>query len=86
MSAIKERTSPTEAPVVVERTFNVPANLVWNAITDYDQMKQWYIEGQPNRSSLSVGFETEFTITSRGQRISSHLESHRSCPGKEDHL
>ena len=28
--------------IIIERTFNAPVDAVWNAITDKDQMKQWY--------------------------------------------
>lgn len=48
-------------PFVIERTFNAPVERVWKAITDKDQMKQWYfdlVEFKPE-----VGFEFEF----RGQ-------------------
>jgi uncharacterized protein YndB with AHSA1/START domain len=28
--------------LVIEKTFNAPVEKVWKAITDLDQMKQWY--------------------------------------------
>ena len=31
-------------PFVIERTFNAPVEKVWKAITDVDQMKQWYFD------------------------------------------
>jgi uncharacterized protein YndB with AHSA1/START domain len=31
-----------QEPFVIERTFNAPVEKVWKAITDKDQMKQWY--------------------------------------------
>jgi uncharacterized protein YndB with AHSA1/START domain len=31
-------------PFVIERIFNAPAEKVWKAITDKDQMKQWYFD------------------------------------------
>ena len=31
-------------PVVIERTFNAPVEKVWQAITDKEQMKQWYFD------------------------------------------
>jgi uncharacterized protein YndB with AHSA1/START domain len=30
-------------PFVIERTFNVPVERVWKAITDREEMKQWYL-------------------------------------------
>jgi uncharacterized protein YndB with AHSA1/START domain len=45
-------------PFVIERTFNAPIEKVWKAITDKDQMKQWYFDLSAFRSE--VGFEFQF--------------------------
>jgi uncharacterized protein YndB with AHSA1/START domain len=45
-------------PVVIERTFDAPAYIVWQAITQKNEMKKWYFdlaEFQPQ-----VGFEFKF--------------------------
>ena len=34
----------TQEPFIIERTFNAPVEKVWQAITDKDQMKQWYFD------------------------------------------
>ena len=34
----------TSAPIIVEQTYNAPADQVWNAITDRDEMQQWYFD------------------------------------------
>ena len=31
-------------PFVIERTYNATAEKVWQAITDKNQMKQWYFD------------------------------------------
>ena len=31
-------------PIVIERTFNAPVKEVWKAITDKNDMKQWYFD------------------------------------------
>jgi uncharacterized protein YndB with AHSA1/START domain len=31
-------------PLIVERTYNAPIARVWKALTDRDQMKEWYFE------------------------------------------
>lgn len=31
-------------PVVIERTFDIPIQKVWKAITDKEQMKHWYFD------------------------------------------
>lgn len=45
-------------PVVIERTFNAPIQKVWKAITDKDQMKQWYFDLAEFKPE--VGFEFQF--------------------------
>ena len=30
--------------VVIERTFNAPVDQVWKALTDVDEMRQWYFD------------------------------------------
>ncbi len=47
-----------KTPVVVERTFQAPVEKVWQAITDKDQMKQWYFDLPEFRAE--VGFEFRF--------------------------
>jgi uncharacterized protein YndB with AHSA1/START domain len=53
-------------PFVIERTFNAPVEKVWEAITDKDQMKQWYF---PMLESFEpvVGFQTEFNVRFEGK-------------------
>ena len=31
-------------PFIIERTYNAPVEKVWKAITDKEQMKQWYFD------------------------------------------
>ena len=50
--------STTNEPVIIERTFNVPAIKVWKAITNKDQMKQWYFDLKEFKPE--VGFEFRF--------------------------
>jgi uncharacterized protein YndB with AHSA1/START domain len=45
-------------PFVIERTYNAPVDKVWRAITDKDQMKQWYFNLEEFRPE--VGFEWQF--------------------------
>ena len=53
-----------KAQIVLERTYNAPIERVWKAITDIDQMKQWYMPLSDFRPA--VGFETKFTIEHEG--------------------
>src|SRR2546423_15409263 len=52
--------------VVVERTLNAPVAKVWKALTDVDQMRQWYFNLKKFRPE--VGFEFEFVVEHEGNR------------------
>jgi uncharacterized protein YndB with AHSA1/START domain len=45
-------------PLIIERTYNAPADKVWKAITNKDQMRQWYFNLPDFRPE--PGFEFEF--------------------------
>ncbi|MGZ3750785.1 MAG: SRPBCC family protein [Mucilaginibacter sp.] len=45
-------------PFVIERTLNAPVEKVWKAITDKDQMKQWYFDLAEFKPE--IGFEFTF--------------------------
>jgi uncharacterized protein YndB with AHSA1/START domain len=48
----------TTEPIVIERTYNAPAEKVWKAITDKGQMKEWYFDLKEFKPV--VGFEFNF--------------------------
>ena len=50
--------------VVMERTFNASAGKVWQALTDVDQLRQWYFDLKEFRPE--VGFEFEFVVEHEG--------------------
>ena len=52
--------------VVVERTLNAPVSRVWSALTDVDQMRQWYFDLKEFRPT--VGFEFDFVVEHEGNR------------------
>src|SRR5947208_15224637 len=52
--------------VVIERTFNAPVAKVWNAITDAEEMRQWYFDLKEFKPE--IGFEFEFTVEHEGNR------------------
>jgi uncharacterized protein YndB with AHSA1/START domain len=54
--------------VVVERTYNASAKTIWAAITELDQMKQWYMK-EINSFKPEVGFETEFSVRHEGKEF-----------------
>ena len=48
-----------QEPFFIERTLNAPIEKVWKAITDKDQMKQWYFDLADFKPE--PGFEFQFT-------------------------
>ncbi len=58
-------------PIIAEHTFDAPIEVVWNAITDVEQMRQWYFDDIPDFKP-EVGFETRFNVKS-GERNFLHI-------------
>jgi uncharacterized protein YndB with AHSA1/START domain len=54
-------------PFVIERTFNAPVEKVWKAITDKDQMKQWYFDIAEFKPE--PGFEFQFEAGNENQKF-----------------
>ena len=52
--------------VAVERTLNAPIARVWKALTDANQMRQWYFDLKEFKPQ--VGFEFEFVVEHEGNR------------------
>ena len=52
-------------PVIVSQDFDVSAARVWSAITDPQQMGEWFFEDMENFEP-EVGFETEFEVDCEG--------------------
>ena len=48
-----------QEPFIIERTYNAPVKKVWKAITDRDQMKEWYFDLAAFKPE--EGFEFKFT-------------------------
>jgi uncharacterized protein YndB with AHSA1/START domain len=57
-------------PIVIERTYNAPADKVWKALTEKDEMKQWYFDIAEFKPE--VGFEFQF-IGSKDEKQYVHL-------------
>lgn len=51
--------------VIIERTFNAPVTKVWKALTDVDEMRQWYFDLKEFKPE--VGFEFEFVVEHEGR-------------------
>ncbi len=57
-----------DTPVIVEQTFSATIATVWSAITEVDQMRQWFFENIP-AFKPEVGFETQFNVESEGRNF-----------------
>jgi uncharacterized protein YndB with AHSA1/START domain len=51
--------------IIIERIYDAPIDIVWEAITNKDQMKHWYFEVTDFKAE--VGFEFQFTGESNGK-------------------
>jgi len=60
---MKTETESADA-VVVERTLKAPIARVWKALTEVDQMREWYFDLKEFRPE--VGFEFEFMVEHEG--------------------
>jgi uncharacterized protein YndB with AHSA1/START domain len=70
------------ASVVVERIYGASIDTVWKAITEVEQMKQWYM---PVLTAFEpkVGFETEFSIEHEGKKFPHIWKVTEVVPGKK---
>ena len=60
-----------DEPIIVEQTFNNSVEEVWTAITQLNQMKQWFFDNIEDFKP-EIGFETQFDVHS-GERLFRHL-------------
>ena len=70
-----------QEPFVIERTFNAPIEKVWKAITNKDDMKQWYFnipEFKPE-----PGLEFQFTGGSEDRKYLHLCKITEVIPGKK---
>jgi uncharacterized protein YndB with AHSA1/START domain len=51
-------------PIVIERIFNAPVARVWKALTDVNQMREWYFDLKEFKPQ--VGFDFEFVVEHEG--------------------
>jgi uncharacterized protein YndB with AHSA1/START domain len=60
------RTLNEREPIVVEQAFGASIERVWKAITDPEQMRQWYFESI-EEFRPEPGFETRFNVRNEGR-------------------
>lgn len=68
--------------IVLERLFEVPAKRVWKALTDIDEMRNWYFDLKEFKAE--VGFQFQFTgISSSGIEFLHLCEITEVIPNKK---
>ncbi|MEO0582784.1 MAG: SRPBCC domain-containing protein [Bacteroidota bacterium] len=55
-----------EPPIIVTQSFSVSKEALWLAITERDQMVQWFFENIPAFEPI-VGFKTQFVVENEGR-------------------
>ena len=50
--------------IILERTFDAPVGRVWTALTDVDQMREWYFD--LTEFKPQIGFEFDFIVEHEG--------------------
>lgn len=71
----------TTAPFIIERIYNAPVSLVWKAITDKEDMKQWYFALKEFKAQ--VGFEFQFTGGTEDKEFLHLCKVTEVVPGKK---
>jgi uncharacterized protein YndB with AHSA1/START domain len=71
----------TPEAIVMERTLNAPVARVWKALTDVDQMRQWYFDLKEFKPQ--VGFEFEFVVEHEGNTYHHLCRVTDVVPGKK---
>ena len=66
---------------VIERTFNAPVARVWKALTDVDEMRQWYFDLK--EFTPEVGFEFDFTMEHEGMKYDHRCKITEVIPQKK---
>jgi uncharacterized protein YndB with AHSA1/START domain len=74
--------SNNTVPFEIERTFDAPVNIVWNAITNKDEMKKWYFDLE--EFEPEIGFKFQFAGTGSDGTVYIHLcEVTELIPGRK---
>lgn len=57
-------TKESAEAIILERSFDAPVERVWTALTDVNQMREWYFDLKEFKPQ--VGFEFEFVVEHQG--------------------
>jgi hypothetical protein len=73
-----------DSAFVIERSYNAPRKKVWRAITNKEDMKQWYFD-LPN-SSLKLDSNSSLREEKKMASNTFIVAGLRGCPGKKAYL
>jgi uncharacterized protein YndB with AHSA1/START domain len=60
-----------DPPIIIEETFETPIENVWKAITEANQMQQWFFQ-QIDSFKAESGFSSSFLVEANGRKFT-HL-------------
>lgn len=78
--AAKSNVATKGAPLIVERTFDAPVAVVWKALTDKEDIRQWSFDVREFKPE--VGFEFQFYGEGEGAKYSHHCRVTEAIPNK----
>jgi len=78
--AAKSKLATKDEPLVVERTFDAPVALVWKALTDKEDIKQWSFELR--EFAPVVGFEFQFDVEHEGFKYCHRCKVTEAIPNR----
>jgi uncharacterized protein YndB with AHSA1/START domain len=58
------KTNDLAEAIVVERIYDAPVGRVWAALTDANEMRQWYFDLKEFKPE--IGFEFDFVVEHKG--------------------
>ena len=67
--------------IILERIFDAPVGRVWRALTDVDQMREWYFD--LTEFKPQVGFEFDFIVEHEGNSYHHLCRVTDVVPGKK---
>lgn len=70
-----------DSPIIVEQLFHNSADEVWKAITELDQMKEWFFDNIPDFKP-EVGFRTQFNVNEPSRDFMHLWEVTKVMPNK----
>ncbi len=56
----------SDPPIIIEQEINVPVSEIWSALTELEEMRQWFFDIIPDFKA-EAGFETQFHLTNEGR-------------------